>query len=200
MELSVLLGIIASIIDIGVFILYNKDILQGRCRPKIVSWGLWAFLAVLACTSYISMTGDWVKCILSVISTTACVVTFIFSLFKGEINKLGKLDYWILTLGIFAALVWWIYKNSTLGNLLLQPCFIIAHIPTWKSVWGNNKNEKSLPWLLWTATFAVQIIIVLLRWKGQYQDIVSPISGFITCASVPMLMFKKTKSPSSILR
>lgn len=191
MELAIILGIIAGVIDIGTFVLYNKNILQGQCRPNIVSWGLWSFLAVLACVSYISMTGDWVKCILSVVSTTACIGTFVFSLFKGNVNKLGKFDYWALALGVFAALIWWIYKNSTYGNLLLQPCFVIAYIPTWKSVWNDKKNEKPLPWLLWTVTFAVQIVVVLLRWKGQYQDLAGPVSGFFTCASVPALIFRK---------
>ena len=106
MELAIILAVVASILDVGGSVLYIRGILADPAHsPSITSWGVWSFLAILSCCSFTIMTGDLIKGILPIASTTACVVIFFFILFKSKAKKLQKLDYWALAIGIFAALV-----------------------------------------------------------------------------------------------
>lgn len=194
MDISILLGITASCISIFSYVLYNKNIFTGRCKPNVVTWGLGSFLLIIHTITYIAMSKDAVKGILSITGSAACCLTFIFALFRGQLARIKKFDLCALGIGLIATLVWLLYKNATYANLLLQLCFIISMIPTYRTVWHNSKTEKPLSWLLWAGTNIIMINVVILRWRGQYQDLAAPAIAAIMQISVALLSLRRPRA------
>jgi len=99
MKPTVLMGMAASVLSIFTYVLYNKDILKGRCKPNMVTWGLGSFLLILNAITYIAMCNDWVKGILSISTCITCCVTFVLSIFRGSQNLISILldsEFWQL--------------------------------------------------------------------------------------------------------
>ena len=194
---DVVLAMVSGIIQVVAFVLYNKYILKGKTHPNIASWGIWAFITVLNFTSYGVMSDDWVKSLLPTVSSLMCIVTFLLSLAKGKLSKLGLFDTAALVFGLAASLAWWQLQSATYANLILQVGICIGFIPTLRSVWKTPSNEQPLPWFLWTGAYALMIVVVYLRWRGQYQELVYPVECLIAHGLVGVLALRKSKLGSS---
>jgi len=181
------LGFVAAAIHLVTFAVYNLKTFRGKSIPNMATWTLWVFLSALGTASYIRMTGDWAKCILSVAGTTACIITFAFALAKGRMSRLDKWDKVVLAGGIMAGIVWWLTRSATYANLILQVCFAVSFIPTVRQVTRLPWLEEPLPWLLWTASHAVNLAVVILRWQGSWPDAVFPVNAIVCHAAVGVI-------------
>ena len=185
------LAIVASLLHIVAFIIYNKQLLSNNNKPNIVTWAIWAFESLFNVASYFVMSGDWVKALLPAISSLFCIEIFIVALFKGRFGRIGKFDVTALIAGIFAAVVWWEFKSATFANLIAQACVAIGFIPTFKSIWISPETEKPVAWFIWSLAYVVGLAVVLARWQDQYQDLVLYICGIIFHLAVAVLALRK---------
>lgn len=175
MDLATQLSIAAGLVNLGGFITYNKQIFLGQSKPNVVTWLSVASLSVLICLTYIYMSDDLIKSIMIIVAATAAVVTFLLSLFLGKLSKPNIYDAVVLITVIIIGIAWWVNQNATIANLVLQGCLLVSFIPTFIGVWQNPKNERITSWLVWNASAAMHIVVVVLRWQGQYQDLAHPI-------------------------
>ena len=187
MDLALWLGITAGVIHVVAFIIYNKQISQEASVPNAATWTLWTFLTVLNATSYAVMSGDIVKSILPAVSSLACILTFLFSLYKGKLSRIDPWDGIALVIGVVSGLAWWWYHSATYANLILQLAIAISFVPTYRGVWKNPAVERALPWYLWSFAYILIIIVVALRWRDQYQDLVYPVNLLLLHAAVGLL-------------
>ena len=135
MNSTIALGMLAGILHLIAFAIYNKQMLNGTSKPNAASWTLWAFLTLLNFSSYFVMSGDWVKSILPMASSLACILTFLFSLYKGKLSKLDLFDCSALVIGIISGFAWWYFSSATYANLILQAAILISFVPTYRGVW-----------------------------------------------------------------
>lgn len=185
--IEIIIGITAGSIHVTAFLIYHKQIFQGTSHPNITTWTLWAFLSPLNCLSYIAMSNDWIKGLLPIASTSACLAVFVLSLFKGKLSKLNFWDTVALIIGIVSILIWWHYCSAAYANLLLQISIVISFVPTYRGAWKDVNIEKPLPWFVWASAYILTITVVFLRWQGQYQDLVYPINCLLLHAGVGIL-------------
>ncbi len=190
-----LLAILASLLNIVGFVVYNKQVFTGKNTPNITSWGIWAFVTVLNFLSYKTMSDDWVKSIFPTISSLMCIATFLVVFVMGKFDRVSKYDVIAMMLGVVAGLVWWWFESATYANLLLQLAIAIGFVPTFRSVWASPKSEKPLPWFIWSVGFAVGVIVVLMRWNNQYQDVVYYADCVVLHLAVALMALRKTKEP-----
>ena len=188
--LAVWLGIIAGIMHVAAFLLYNKQMLAGQSKPNTTTWTTWVFLSSMNCITYLDMSKDVVKTLLPIFSALACIGTFVFSLLRGKLSKLNFWEYIALATGLFSTFMWYLYHNSTIGNLLLQIPIIISFLPTYSGIWKAD-TEKSLPWFVWSGAYILVIITIILRWRGQYQDFAYPVNCLILHGGVGILSLRK---------
>lgn len=191
MSRDLILGIVAGGLHVLAFALYNKQMLQGTSRPNTATWTLWAFLTVLNLATYKVMSGDWIKSILPTISSIACLATFLFAIVKGKLTQLNVWDNIALLIGIASAVVWWQFHSATYANLILQGSIAVSFVPTYRGVWQNPRNEKALPWFIWSSAYIISLLVIFLRWQGQYQDLVYPINCLVLHGAVGV-MAKRT--------
>ena len=187
MSVEVILGTTAGLIHIVAFFAYHQQMIRGESRPNTTTWTLWVFISTLNCISYIVMSGDIIKGLLPIASTFACIVVFVVSFFKGKLSRLNFIDEIALAFGFLSLFVWWANRSATYANLILQVCIFISFIPTYRGVWRDAALEKSLPWFIWSSAYILIIIVVFLRWRGQYQDLVYPINCLVLHAGVGIL-------------
>lgn len=184
---AVFLGILAGALHLVAFGIYNRQIFKGTSKPNAATWTLWAILTVLNFTSYKAMSGDWVKSFLPTASSLACVATFVVALFKGKLSRLNIYDSAALFIGLVAAGAWWYFNSATSANLIMQVAVLISFVPTYRGVWQDPKTEKALPWFIWSSAYILSIAVVVMRWQGQYQDLVYPVNCLILHAVVGVL-------------
>lgn len=177
--MGIILSVLGGVLQLVAFAIYNKQILKGLSKPNAATWTLWMFTSTLNCITYIIMSGDVVKGFLPIASTVACIATFFYALKKGKLSKLNGWDTTVLALGLVSAVVWWIFRSATYANLILQICILVSFIPTYRTVWNDYRTEKALPWFLWSLAYVFVLVAVILRWRGQVQDLVYPINCFV---------------------
>ena len=189
-EISAIIGVIAGLLHVFSFVIYNKQLLKGESQPNTSTWILWVYLTVLNCTSYFFMTTDWAKSFLPIASSAAGIATFFVAVFKGKMSKIDPFDAGALVIGLLAGGAWWLYKSATHANLILQISVLLSFIPTYRWVWKNAEREKGLPWYIWTFAYSLSISVVIMRWNGHWQDLAYPINCFFLHLGVGLLSHK----------
>jgi len=192
-NIAVFLSSLAALLHVIAFAIYNKKMLEEKSCPNTATWTLWSFLTILNVSSYWKMSGDLIKSLLPFASSAACILTYLFCLYKGKMNlkETDIYDKLSLVAGIVAGIVWWYYKSATCGNLILQAAIIISFVPMWKMVWRKPSKESALPWYIWSLAYVLSIVVVILRWNGQYRDLVYPVICFLLHLSVGLLTKRK---------
>jgi len=187
MDFSKILSSLGGIGFLLAYLDYNRAVLKGDTKPNGATWAIWSSIALVSVSSYFASTGDFWKSILSFLNILLCVFTFVLALIRGKYKPLDVTDWIALGLGIIAVIVWAVFRSATYGNMLVQVSIFIGFIPTWRSIWDNPLCEKERPWTMWSVSYALLFIVVILRWRGQYTDIVYPANCFVLHASVPVL-------------
>jgi hypothetical protein len=187
------IAMIAVLMHISAFLLYNKSTFQGKACPNIATWAIWAALSFLNFGSYFVMSGDWVKSILPAVSSLLCIATFFVVVFTGKFSRIGKYDLVALALGLIAALTWWWFRSATYANLLLQISIGIGFVPTCRSVWRSPETEVPLPWIMWATAYSIGTSMVLLRWHGQWQDLAYYVGCVVMHFIVWMLALRQSR-------
>lgn len=188
--MTMILGILAGLLHVLAFVIYKKQISDGTSSPNTATWTLWVFLTLLNCASYFSISMDWVKSILPILSSLACIVTFCSALSNGKFSALEKYDSIALVFGIISALVWYIFQSASWANVILQLGVVVSFIPTYRGLIKDPFKEKSLPWFVWSSAYVLSLIVIILRWQ-QWQEVVYPIGGFILHFGVGLLAKSK---------
>ncbi|MCX6754183.1 MAG: hypothetical protein NTV03_03975 [Candidatus Nomurabacteria bacterium] len=186
-HIPLILTILSSLIFLGFFVLYNKDILNGSVKPNIVSWGLFSLITLINAVTYIAFTHDIFKGALAFTDFFTCIVITCLIIFRGQLRKLSLSEIIIIILSVASLVVWWLLKSALYANLLLQPAYILAFIPTLKNAWANPQNESSLVWLMWAFSFLLTITVIIIRWDNNFADIINSSIAFILHLSVGLL-------------
>lgn len=182
-----ILGIGAAICHAIAYLDYNTKVIKRHTAPNGSTWAIWSSLAILSASSYLKMTGDVAKSILSLINIFWCVSTFCIALYLKRFVRPDKWDVRALSIGLLAALVWWIYKSAMYANLLLQVAILVGFIPTYRLVWNTPTAERCRPWWIWVGAYGILIATVILRWRGQWQDLAYPTTSIMYHSLVPIL-------------
>ncbi len=193
MDLTLLLGIAAGVLQLVAFGIYNKQVFQGTTTPNTATWTLWAFLIALNASTYAAMTADLAKSLLPIASALAGLGTFAYALFAGKFRRLDFWDWVVLSIGIAAGVVWWWYQSATYANLLVVGAVVVSFLPLLRGVWKNPAVEKALAWYVWATAYILLTMVVILRWKGQYEDFVYPVSMFFLHLAVGLLTLRKAE-------
>jgi len=140
------------------------------------------------------MSADWVKGLLPIASSLACIATLMFSLLKGKLSKLNLWDSIALLVGIISIFAWWWFRSATYANLVLQVGIVISFIPTIRGVWKDASTEKVPPWFVWSFAYILNITVVLIRWQGQYQDLAYPTLCVLLHGGIGVLSLRRTSA------
>ena len=186
-----LFGLIAGLMHAVAFYIYYKQTLKNISNPNAATWILWFVISLLNCLTYFDMSESMALTFLPAISTASCMVTALIFFRKGSLSKLDFWDNIALVLGLMAALVWFKYQSAEYSNLIVQPSIIISFIPTYRGVIKKNTEKNSLPWIIWSTAYIVQILLVFLTWDGNSLRLCYPINCLLLHLVVGMIAMSK---------
>ncbi len=186
MNVGIILALMSGIGTILAYLDYNRVVLKGETKPNGATWAIWSAIALVSSSSYLASSGDLWKSIIPVVNIFLCIGTFILALMKGKFKKLDTTDWCALGIGIVATIVWKL-TTAQHANLVVQVAITIGFIPTWIGVWKTPSCEKARPWWIWSTSYSIAALVVIIRWKGQWVDLVYPTLCVVLHASVPLV-------------
>ena len=122
------------------YTLYLRSVFQGKFRPHLFSWGIWALLAAIAFAAQWTENagpGMW----LTFTITVGAVLISIASWFKGDRNY-TKSDWACLIFGLAAIPLWMATDNPVWSVIVVTIIDIVATWPTLRKSW-NKPHEES---------------------------------------------------------
>lgn len=182
--LSHALVAIAATLHLSAYVVYGRMTGRGEARANTATWILWVFLSALNATSYVLMSGDLMKGAVACAGAVACTVTFAYALSKGKASPIGLWDGAALGVGLLAAAAWLAFRSATYANLILQGGFVVSMIPVYRAVLKDPRAEPPVPWLMWGSAYAVNLCVVILRWRGHAADLAYPCISLVTHSGV----------------
>jgi hypothetical protein len=191
LEISVKLAISASIIHLIAYAVYNTAALSGAKKPNLVPWTIWGVMAILNTSTYALKTGDSIKAMLSAAGAVAAVVTFIVALARGgSFKELNKTNRNALIIGMISVVVWK-FGSPAIANYFVLAAVISGFIPFYDALWNDPSAEARLPWFLWTVSTTLGVVVVAVRFKGDYTDFVAPVVVMVLHATTWLLTFRR---------
>ena len=186
MNVGIILAIISGIGTTLAYLDYNRVVLKGETKPNGATWAIWSTIALISSTSYLASSGDIWKSIIPLVNILLCIGTFVLALVGGKFKKLDVTDWCALAIGIIATVVWKL-TTASYANLIVQVAIVIGFIPTWCGIWKTPSCEKPRPWWIWFVSYGIAAVVVILRWKHQWVDLVYPVLCVFLHASIPIL-------------
>jgi hypothetical protein len=194
LEPSVPFAAVAATLHLSAYVVYARAAGRGAARLNSATWILWVFLSALNAASYVVMSGDPMKGAVACAGAVACTVTLAYAVAKGKASAIGAWDAVALVAGLVAAGSWLAFRNATYANLILQGGFVISMLPAYRAVFADERAEPWLPWLMWGAAYAVNLCVVLLRWRGHYADLAYPCINLVTHSGVGWCVLLLTRA------
>ncbi|MFA6042523.1 MAG: hypothetical protein WCV85_01205 [Patescibacteria group bacterium] len=193
-------AVIAASMHVAAFLLYKRNMGKGMATPNPATWMLWVILTTLNCATYLTSTSDIIKSALPIASSLANIYVFVVALRLGKFRPLDQLEKVILLLGSLIGLLWLLFHDAKMANLLVQIPIALSFYPTYRGVWRDPKTEtRVFPWYLWSIAYLVSLIAIFLQWEhdprpddGLYQ-LAYPILCFILHGGVGLLAQRHPK-------
>lgn len=189
-----ILGIVSSLIAIASYVPYLRNTLQGKTKPHLVTWGLWAVVATLSAIIQFqdgAEAGAWVT-----FATGGSVIAILIAGFVKGDRHIKVLDWACLALGIVAVSAWLFSKQAVLSLILLCVVDIFAFAPTYRKAFSKPKEETMITYFLAATKYIVALVAL-----GNYslQTMLYPICEiFLCCTMIGLLLFRRKALTSKV--
>lgn len=180
------LGVLAAIFQLVAYGVYAHRLLRDKVQPNTASWLIWAYGGVLEAWSYLAMSGDWIKSLMPVACSAACVGTFLLILGKGRLQRLAPWEWACVGFDVVSMFVWWWWGSAMWAHLLMQASVPVSFVPILIAVSRDPSSETPLPWALWCMAYVFGMGAVLLRWN-DWPEAVYSVNYFIWTVAVLVL-------------
>jgi hypothetical protein len=183
-------AVVSGLFHATAYLDYNRKIISGEIKPNGATWAIWSIIAAVSTSSYFVSSGDFWKNIIPLVNVVLCLWTFVLG--YKRFKRLSDIEMLALGLGIVAVGVWKI-STPTYANYLVQVAIAIGFYPTYKMVWKDPESEMARPWWIWSGGYSIMIIVITLRWKHQWSDLVYPVNCAILHGLVPIIAILSRK-------
>lgn len=186
MNLWVLFGVLAALIQIYGYWLYNKAIYTGKIKPNPASWFLWSLGNIIASWSYLELVHDVSRGLLPLVCAIISVGTFFFALFKGKFEKPDRESVLISIVDLQVIGFWLLTESETWTNLLMQIDAMVSFLPIIRDTWKHPEYEKPKPWFVWCVAYTLFFVSIILSWE-KWWDIMYPVNYLFLHLTVALI-------------
>ena len=152
------LFILSAILSVAGSIPYLRDMLKGKTKPNRVTWGLWAFVPLIATGAALAADADPWATLRIFMTGVGPILIFFTSFFVAQSYwKLTKFDYSCGLLSLVALGAWLLADSPVLAILLAALADLLATLPTLIKSWKFPETETILTYFI--GLFTASIII-----------------------------------------
>lgn len=155
------LVIVSATISLSGTFAYIRDMVKGKSKPNLVTWGLWGFAPLIATGAALSVHSDLWATVRIFISGFGPLLVFISAFFiAGSYWKLTILDYTCGLLSLVALGSWLLADSPILAILLAAIADLFATLPTIIKAWKYPETETFYTYFvgLFTASIVIPAI------------------------------------------
>jgi hypothetical protein len=142
---------------------YIRDMVRGKSKPNLVTWGLWAFAPLIATGAALSANADtWATVRIFMAGFGPLLIFLAAFVIRNGYWKLSFFDYGCGVLSLIA-LVAWLGANSPLAAILLAASAdMFATLPTLVKAWKFPETETLYTYFvgIFTASIVIPAIPV----------------------------------------
>lgn len=162
------LAILASLIYVVGYVVYNYPILKGSKDPDLVPWTIWGINGFLNAVTYRMSTNNSTMSLLNESGSVASFVTLLIAIKKGgKGRKLEPKDKLVLFLGVCCIIA--SRYSPILGNGFVLIASTIGMIPVWKELRVDPRRQKFLPWFIWSVALVIMLFVDLFEFEHYYE-------------------------------
>lgn len=155
------LVIFSAAISLSGAFAYIRDMMRGKSKPNLVTWGLWAFAPLIATGAALSANSDLWATVRIFMSGFGPLLVFVAALLVSQSYwKLSKFDYLCGFMSLIALGAWVIADEPILAILFAATADLFATIPTVLKAWEHPETETLYTYFvgLFTATIVIPAI------------------------------------------
>jgi len=184
------LFLLASAIFLVAFWLYNRDFLRGGFVPAFAAWGVFTVITCVNSVTYLKVTASWMTIALFATDFFVCAGTSAIILYRTKFRVTVSVRDWLIALGSLLSIIPWIvFRKAAGGNLLNLIPYSIAWIP----IHLNWREEPTLPWLLDSIAFALNIAALAIQHDRHWVDYISPVVCLFHHSLITILSMRSSK-------
>lgn len=191
MDLSVLCSVVATLIQIYGYYLYNRGAHSGEITPSAASWLLWGVGSFITAWSYAILADDLVKNLLPLVCAIVAFLTFVLIFVRKGFGKPSTFDVIVCIVDFGVIGFWLATRSAEYTNVVAQADATLSFVPIIRSTWKNPSSENAKPWFVWCVAYTLLGITVLLRYE-KWWDLMYPVVYFILHAIVGLIARFKT--------
>lgn len=171
------LSIIAIIITFIAFIPYIRSIHQGKTKPHMFSWIIWAsvtFIVFLAQLADKGGAGAWPIGVSGIITLYVAIIAY---LKKSDIQITNK-DRLFFIIAITALPLWYFTSNPLWAVVILTTIDLIGFAPTFRKAYNHPYEEQ----LLFFGLMAIRNLISIMALENySLTTILFPAATALAC-------------------
>ena len=175
LTIKTILSLVAVVLIFVSYSFYIKDILKGKARPHVFTWGLWSIIVfILFLTLFVSLL---------------CITVFILSLIKEEDKNIKPIDIVFLIVTLLTIPIWLLTKAPVLSTILLIIVYSFAGEGTIRKSWVDPYSETLSLWAI--NAFRALLSIFALS-KFNFVTLAFPIAVFLGAITISsILIFRR---------
>lgn len=152
-----LLALGATLLIIGAYIPYVRDILNGKTKPHVYSWFVSGLITFIAFGLQLSHGGGW-GVVPTFVGALAGFTIFALSLSRHKRASITKSDTLFFAMALVATGLWLIAHQPLLSAIIISVVEILAFMPTYRKSWGKPSQETASTYSTNTLRHALAII------------------------------------------
>lgn len=152
------LVVLSAILGLSGALAYIRDIVRGKSKPNLVTWGLWAFASLIATGAALSAHADPWATVRIFMAGFGPLLIFLVGVFVPQSYwKLSKFDY-ACGGSSLVALFMWLGADSPRASILLAAISdVFATLPTIVKAWKYPETETVYNYFI--GLFSASIVI-----------------------------------------
>lgn len=121
------------------YVPYLRDTISGRCRPHVLSWGMWGLATGVAAALQLTHGGGW-GAVVTVAAASTCFTVAIISARRG-VWDVTRSDVAFITAAAGALALWLVADRPVWSVVLLCVVDLLSFAPTVRKSWADPASE-----------------------------------------------------------
>lgn len=150
MDIKIVFGIMATVVTIGGYIPYFRDIFAKKTKPHLYTWLVWGLTQGTATVGLIRGGGKWGA--ISLLVGTILVAVIFLLCFKYGTKNITRADSFTLFAALLAIIVWWQLDSPILAIVMVSLIDALGYIPTFRKTFVDPTSETIIFWICMVTT------------------------------------------------
>jgi hypothetical protein len=185
-----LFSALAMLLTLAAFLPYIRDILQGRVRPHLFSWVIWAlttFVVFFAQLQARGGAGAWAIGLSASITTLIAVLAFL----KRADVTITRSDRLFFAAALASLPLWYLTADPLWAVVLLTVVDLLGFGPTLRKAWAAPHSES----LLFFGLFLLRNVLVVLALESySLTTWLFPVAVALACALLMLIIVLRRRA------